>query len=189
MRFGRKTQELQMVTVLERPKTYKPAPLSEDELKEYTELAQKAGVYVSQLVMHRFSRFLNDRDIPVFNLDEVVKYMDVKARELGKGWYWHPLRPKDRIGSAFGTYEGAPSDYYHPNNTGVYGKPIPLHALKKVVLIEEHFHDEVKMFVSDYAVKHPDPFLMALIEGDRLVHRYVIDIWNEPGFGLIQQLK
>ncbi len=139
--------------------------------------------------MHRFSRFLNDRDIPVFNLDEVVKYMDVKARELGKGWYWHPLRPKDRIGSAFGTYEGAPSDYYHPNNTGVYGKPIPLHALKKVVLIEEHFHDEVKMFVSDYAVKHPDPFLMALIEGDRLVHRYVIDIWNEPGFGLIQQLK
>ncbi len=27
MRFGRKTQELQMVTVLERPKTYKPAPL------------------------------------------------------------------------------------------------------------------------------------------------------------------
>ncbi len=179
-----------MVTVLEKPKTYKPAPLSEGELKEYTELAQKAGVYVSQLVMHRFSRFLNDQDIPVFNHDEVVKYMDVKAKEQGNkdGWCWHPLREKDKMGGSFGTNTPVYSDYY-AKWCGVYGKVVPLRALKKVALIEEHFKDEVKMFVSDYAVKHPDPFLMALIDGNRVVHRYVIDFWNEPGFGLTQQLK
>ena len=190
MRFGRKAQELQMVTVLERPKTYKPSPLSEGELKEYTELAQKAGVYVSQLTVNRFTRFLNDHDIPVFNHDEVVKYMDTKAKEQKNniGWFWHPLRNKDHINSGFGDVSPLYSDRYHPT-CGVYGKPIPLHALKKVVLIEEHFHDEVKMFVSDYAVKNPDPFLMALIEGNRLVHCYVIDVWDEPGFGLAQQLK
>ncbi len=191
-RLEREAQELQMVTVLEKPKTYKPSPLSEGELKEYTELAQKAGVYVSQLTMHRFSRFLNEHDIPVFNHDEVVKYMDVKAKEQKDniGWLWHPLRKKDHMEKgSFGSVSPLYSDYYGSSRCGIYGKPIPLHAIKKVALIEEHFKDEVKMFVSDYAVKNPDPFLMALIEGNRVVHRWVIDVWDEPGFGLIQQLK
>src|SRR5258706_6826544 len=96
-------RESTMVTVLEKPKTYKPKTLSEDELKEYDMIAQKAGVYIPQLLAHRFERFLNDHDIPVFNMGEVVKYMDIKAKEQNNedGWLWHPLREKDKIENSF----------------------------------------------------------------------------------------
>ena len=197
MMFGRKTQELQMVMVLEKPKTYKPAPLSEGELKEYIELANKAGAYVPQLIDERFKRFLNEHDIPVFNLQEVIKYMDEKAKKEAKdknGWLWHPYRTKDIVDRTFGRVITEYSDYYGISRCGVYDKPIPLHALKKVVLIEENFKDQIKLFVSDYAATCPDPFLMAVVVHSSEIlrsgeGRYVIDVWNEPGFGLIQQLK
>jgi len=69
------------MTVLEQPRSHSVKAETEEYLKEYTELATKAGANVPQLLNECFKRFLNEYDIPVFNLQEVVKYMDSKAKE------------------------------------------------------------------------------------------------------------
>lgn len=80
---------------------------------------------------------------------------------------------------------------------GAYDKLVPLHALRKVKEIEGEFkgNGHVAFFVSDYApaphIEYPDPFLMAVVNNARLnqgVGRFVIDFWDEPGFGLDKQL-
>lgn len=79
-----------------------------------------------------------------------------------------------------------------------YDKLVPLHALRKVKEIEGEFEGEehVAFFVSDYApaphIQYPDPFLMAVVVNARLdsgVGRFVIDFWDEPGFGLEKQFS
>lgn len=84
-----------------------------------------------------------------------------------------------------------------PASSQPYDRVIPLHALKKVVAIEAEFKAApVSFFVSDYApaphiVTNVDPFLLAVINNPKLdkgIGRFVIDFWDEPGFGLDQQL-
>lgn len=189
----------EITTVLERPSTQKLPTLSENDLKEYTELVNKSKIYSPYLMAESFKCFLNHHDIPVFNLIEVVKYMDEQVKKSkeakDKGWIWKPLREKDKIkNGAIGSVDGIRSDFYR--DTGgwpIYDKEIPLHALKKVALIEEHFQDRIKLFVSDYASHVPDPFLMAVIvNSNEMLNkgkcRYIIDMWDEPGFGLERQL-
>lgn len=85
--------------------------------------------------------------------------------------------------------------YNHPGNR-IYDKTVPLHALRKVATISKTFGEAIKFFVCDYAlapaIQYPDPFLMAVVPNgamDKGVGRLVIDFWDEPGFGLAQQLK
>lgn len=70
---------------------------------------------------------------------------------------------------------------------------MPLHALKKVALAEREFGaDRLVWFVTEYTtqphvVVDPDPFLMAVVPNqdvERGVGRFVVDIWDEPGFGV-----
>jgi hypothetical protein len=78
----------------------------------------------------------------------------------------------------------------------VYNRTIPLHAVRRVALIEREHKGPVAFFVSDYAlapaIKYPDPFLMAVVPNPN-VHlgegRFVIDFWDEPGFGIDKMLK
>jgi len=83
----------------------------------------------------------------------------------------------------------------HPG-LSTYDKTIPLHALRKVALIDKTFGDKVSLFVCDYAlapqIQNPDPFLMAVVNNPKLeigVGRFVIDFWDEPGFGIAQMVK
>lgn len=87
-----------------------------------------------------------------------------------------------------------------PASATPYDKLVPLHALRKVATIEAEFktpgNPPVAFFVCDYApaphIEHPDPFLMAVVDNARLkvgVGRFIIDFWDEPGFGLESQLK
>lgn len=78
-----------------------------------------------------------------------------------------------------------------------YDKTVPLHALRKVAKIEKEFPKKkaVSFFVCDYApaphIEYPDPFLMAVIKNDKLasgVGRFILDFWDEPGFGMEQML-
>jgi hypothetical protein len=129
--------------------------------------------------------------------------MDDKAMKESKdkaGWQWHPLRSKDNQPFGFGKMPQhstiiAGSDYYSKGSIPVYDKVIPLHALKKVALIEKEFKDQVGMFVCDYAPApqfNPDPFLMAVIANPRVRQgegRFIVDFWDEPGFGIEQMLK
>lgn len=97
------------------------------------------------------------------------------------------------------------SDHYSPYRDGgmrlaaaetpAYNKVVPLHALKKVAQIEKTFPHHVAFMVSDYAPApafKADPFLMAVIPNAGVangVGRFVIDVWDEPGFGIEQMLK
>lgn len=78
----------------------------------------------------------------------------------------------------------------------VYDRTIPLHAVRRVALIEREHKSDVAFFVSDYAllpeVLYPDPFLMAVIPNINVAKgtgRFVIDFWEEPGFGIDKMLK
>lgn len=122
-------------------------------------------------------------------------------------------------GAPDGVHRIAASDHYHGEHEGrsgntrsfgmggemtttqtvppsghVYDKLVPIHALRKVAAIEAGFREPVAFFVCDYApaphIEHPDPFLMAVINNERLsqgVGRFVIDFWDEPGFGIEHQ--
>lgn len=78
----------------------------------------------------------------------------------------------------------------------IYDRTIPLHALRKVAIIDKHYKGDVALFVSDYApapeIQYPDPFLLAVIPNPEVgkgIGRFVIDFWDEPGFGIDKMLK
>lgn len=97
---------------------------------------------------------------------------------------------------SFGTGAGVAMHYETVTTLpDTYDKLIPMRALRKVALIDKHFGDRVAMFVTDYAlaphIKTPDPFLMVAVANKGIkdgIGRFVIDFWDEPGFGLAQQL-
>ncbi len=199
------TPEAVEVAVIEKPvekPVEKPIPSAlteiKTDLKEYAELAAIVGIAPAELTIEAFKAFLHEHDIPVFNLKEVITYMDDKAKRESKNPFGTEAkrRGSDRVAPA--------SDYYaghflwdgkiYSSSQKVYDKLVPLHALKKVALIEKHFGDKVGMFVCDYAPipAYPDPFLMAVIANPKVREgegRFVIDLWDEPGFGLQSQLK
>lgn len=99
------------------------------------------------------------------------------------------------------------SDYYyapHDSSRGMlmfggslrepsqYDKVIPLHALKRIAGIERESKKPVHFLVSDYATAphvKPDPFLMAVLpDVPSDMGRFIIDFWDEPGFGIDKML-
>lgn len=211
--------------------------MPEDALAEYRAVAQEVGVEYAALVVEEFRHFLAKRDIPTFNYQEVVRYMDeVAARDnpTKLGWHWCPVRAKDAdtpmtfgrpseirrasIGANGRVIEEhfVASDYYEshrhrPRGNGdwtpedwrqarsrAYARTIPLHALKKIALIEREFNvGGVVFLVSDYTIAphvivDPDPFLMAVIPNNAVAHgkgRFIIDVWDEPGFGIERMIR
>lgn len=221
--------------------------MSEVSLAEYRKVAAEVGIPAQDLLVEEFRIFLAKHDIPTFNHQEVVAYMDeIAARDnpTKLGWHWCPVRPKDagiamtfgrpsRDNRRFSGHEGIEpaSDFYeshrfqhwHQHARGgvilaseiavhtvpspadwrdmpspVYTRTIPLHALKKIALIEREFKAGKPVFlVTDYTtaphvIVNPDPFLMAVIPNSAVAHgkgRFIIDVWDEPGFGIDRMLK
>lgn len=190
-------------------------------LEEYASVASAIGLASPGMTVELFKAFMAEHDLPVYNYAEVVKYMDAKAANEGKGygWQWSALRQQDTAfspGRGWGTPSSAEvwrpsvsrhyvaadyeprvtpaSDYYTPHGA-VYDKVVPLHALKKVALVEREFKGGKMAFaVCDYATQpyiRPDPFLLAFVPA--LAHqqeaRFVIDVWDEPGFGIESMVK
>lgn len=90
------------------------------------------------------------------------------------------------------------SDYHAGTEAKVYDRAIPVHALKKIATIEKEFGaGRVAFMITDYVTQphiviQPDPFLMAVVPNKDVakgVGRFVIDVWDEPGFGIAQMLK
>lgn len=95
-----------------------------------------------------------------------------------------------------GTHEVQSREYDKKGEHQVYDRTIPLHAVRRVALIEREHKGDVAFFVSDYAllpeVLYPDPFLMAVIPNINVANgtgRFIIDFWEEPGFGIDKMLK
>lgn len=214
-----------------------PAPravgalLDPQAIAEYRDVARSVGVSDAALDIEEFRIFLDHHDLPVFNRGEVVRYMDRVAQRdnpTGWGWHWCPVREKDaKIGLTFGTpsqhververapsggshttIERTPGSNFYSDKTVPYTRTIPLHALRKIQLIEKEFRpDLVRFLVSDYvSVPHvivrptplppppklnPDPFLLAVVPAgdEHSLGAFVIDLWDEPSFGLQQRLK
>ncbi len=96
---------------------------------------------------------------------------------------------------------------FREHRSPAYTRTLPLHALKKIALIEREFTATNPVFlVTDYTLKahqtnvahvdlrpvNPDPFLMAVIPNSAVSHgkgRFIIDVWDEPGFGIAQMMK
>jgi hypothetical protein len=104
----------------------------------------------------------------------------------------------------------SPASDYYSDTMHPYTRILPLHVLQKIALIEHGFHpDKVRFLVSDYTLAphvvtklaplpppprvNPDPFLMAVVPGadadGHSLGTFVIDVWDEPGFGLQQRLR
>jgi hypothetical protein len=91
-----------------------------------------------------------------------------------------------------------PASDYYDGKQAIYARTIPLHALEKIALVEREFGaGKVKFLVSDYTVRpdvviNPDPFLMVVVPNPELragQGRFVIDVWDEPGFGIARMVK
>ena len=186
-----------------------------EELAEYAKVAGEIGLAVPTLEIEAFVAVLERLNFPVYSLDAVRAYMDDKASREGDGWgwQWNPLREKDRFSGWFGTaaarpmWQGAPrtvaSDHYSETlDLGfgmtiprrLYSRIVPIHALKRVAAIEKEHTKPVHFLVTDYVPQpafRADPFLMAIIPNPHLndgVGRFVIDFWDEPGFGIDKML-
>lgn len=89
------------------------------------------------------------------------------------------------------------NEVYLQGGSKPYHRTVPIHALRRVAAIERDYKGgPVAFFVSEYApmpeIRNPDPFLMAVIPNPHVAKgdgRFVIDFWEEPGFGIEQMLK
>jgi hypothetical protein len=174
--------------VLERP-TGEPwtlPPVMPDD--EYLRVAAKLKLRTPGVIKARLERFLVMRGWPVYPYDKVWAYLqslaakETEQRYPSRDWSdvppgmrprvepcWKPLRLGDRKdGGEF--------------SSAVYPHAVPLHALLKVEELEDEFGPGALQFVvSDYEAVKPDPFLMVTAAG---LPNYVIDVWDEPGFGV-----
>lgn len=205
------------------PRSALTPELSEEAYAEYSAMADSVGFKTPALLIERFKLFLVKHDLPVYELKTVVEYMDALAERdnpTGYGWSWKPLRAIDgetsvsfgrpssaemyRFMGDMNREQVAASDYFATAHYGMggsyrvapYGSVVPLHALKRVALVDAEFGAGTVVFaVSDYQTEPhtpPDPFLIAMIPNPGLrdgIGRFVIDVWDEPGFGIERMLK
>jgi hypothetical protein len=114
-------------------------------------------------------------------------------------WYSGPQefdQPEGQIVGSQWVLTGRITKQIGRASQSVYDKTIPLHAVRKIAQIEKEHKGPAYFFVCDYAlapaIEHPDPFLMVCVPNPKLkigVGRFVIDFWDEPGFGLERMLK
>lgn len=157
----------------------------------YMELVESHGPLAQRI---RF--FLMSEGVPVYDLEAVERYMDRLALRVGKAWAWHPLRPTDTgLRRSWHLVETRPpasatrwqrfwfqsqSLYCGEVANGQYDRLLPLEMLRRVQLLHRRFGDEIKVHVTDYTSKRPDPFICAMAAG---IEPIVFGVWDEPGFG------
>lgn len=164
-------------------------------MRSYLDIAEATGFRPAELVLTEMYDFMEKNEIKIFDYDEVLKWLDSKKPKGIKHWCWRPLRSQDiitpfRWGFKKDSDDIAVSGYYRSGmwECRPYARLVPRHALEKVEKIHLKFGDEVKIFVSDFAVPDLDPFIMArpaLCDdgGGKRDYKVIFDAWDEPGFG------
>jgi hypothetical protein len=186
--FIKRQRETPISVLVEKPKPILSPPGSET-LDTYEQLAGELGFNPAQLIEERLVRFLATEGIPTYDYDQVNAYMTAVAEADDKVWIWRPLREQDKPqgwewgGKPFKGNENSwrgHGSYHDEWNYRPYNKAIPIHILRQVKKIQDHFGNSVLFFVSDYAVPNPDPFIMVTALD---VRRTVFGVWDEPSFG------
>lgn len=178
-------------------------PETADLMAEHRKLSTQMGIPVPN--EDRLKTLLASLDIPTYSMVEVSKYMAIKAKAenpFKNGWVWRVASQRDQqafydqhttmvLGNQ--QTQGAmiyKNGWFH-HTTGIYEHTIPLRALRLMAKIkaDEDIGKKVVFAISDYATEKdqlPDPFLLAMLSAKQC---YVIDFWDEPGFGVEAMLK
>lgn len=176
--------------VMERPEPIRAASSYENrsDLQNYRTVAEQVGFLPQTLLDMLLTDFLIEQQIPLYDNVAVHRYMKKIAKAAGQHYVWRPLRPVDKenmknfmwrwdtAGAADGTYDPRESD------CAPYDKLVPAYILEDVKTIEGEFGGKVAFFVTDYAVKDPDPFIM-VTSPHISSKKFVFGAWDEPGFG------
>jgi len=180
-----KTRFQSGVTTLERPT---PVSVVSTPLPEqYQDLSAELGFHPNDLLTLQIKNFMIEQQIPMYDYSSVVDYMRRVAAKERKKFFWRPLRKKDKdVWGTWGWNVSESDDYYHYRcfECSVYDKMVPLHILQDVKLLDKKFDGEVGFFVTDYAVPHPDPFILVAAPKES-AERIIFGAWDEPGFGVI----
>jgi len=153
--------------------------------KEFEKLYSSINYKVPGLTnSSRLRNFLIEQQIPIYNEKEVHDYMAKLARKKRKIYVWKPLRDIDKENRfQWGeVFEHGQYKWFDDKQYGVYPHPVPIHILNDVKIIHDKFGNEAKFFVTDYAVKMPDPFILVTLDG---IDRIIFGAWDEPGFGVV----
>jgi len=157
-----------------------------DNLTDYETLARKLDFYPAALLEQQLLNHFAEGNIPLFNYDEVDRYLRDQIKGSAEYWIWRPLRSKDKPD---GWHWGPIRRNHNWDHNGSYkdgwawrpyDKSVPLYILEQVHEIESQFDEGPLFFVSDYAVSNPDPFIMVTALD---VKRIVFGMWDEPNFG------
>lgn len=174
----------------------------------YADIAKQAGFDSAEIIRDELLEFLACNDMKVYDRQGVDKWLCDRADEMRvTEWGFVALRSQDRLG--FTWVNGAEKDGYRAEWTirgpspltyevryahKTYRRVVPQHALEKVLKIEHGgLEGRVSFYVSEFLKSQnpkPDPFLLvrpSLPFPDHhngLPHAFVIDVWDEPGFGL-----
>lgn len=179
---------------LARPRGSVPSVTPKDA-DGYTRIARELNFNPPSLKTATFLAFCNDQGIRIYDYAKVSDYMDQTVRKEARKrdideedimWGWFPFRERDRINFDMedSNHEYIRLEAFEP----AYKKLIPARVLANVRKIEKQF-PQAKFFVTDYAVRDPDPFIAVYLgtiqrNEDPIAndHLIVFDVWDEPGF-------
>lgn len=166
----------------------RPVAVGSEPLGAYEALAEELGFMPAQLLEEQLRRFFAESQIPIFNYAAVDAYLAAIAEKEGEVWIWRPLREKDKPSYRWLGRENLKKTVIAARGHGSYidewthrpySRAIPIHILRQVKSIQGRFGDQVKFFVSDYAVPNPDPFIMVSALDVSFI---IFGVWDEPGF-------
>ena len=182
-----------------RPQPITPTFDELPDLAEYREVADVLGFEPPQIREQQTERlrrgligFMLDNGFPIYNNAEVHNYMVHLAQRRGKIFVWKRLDqtkgdpfddkyrwmrdPSERHGIAI-----VREEKHGQFLLNTYKHPVPLDILKRAALVKKHY-PTAEIYVSDYAVHDPDPFICAKYDACEHV---VFGVWDEPGFKAI----
>jgi hypothetical protein len=155
-----------------------PSPASDLELqteerKEYAVICEQLGIVdCTDLIREKLKSVLRDENIHIYDLKQVVKYLD---QELGNDWEWRGLRPCD-VEHLKGWHTTMVRKV--PFSDEPYRGAVPLPVLMTVKKIVEAV-PEMHFYVSTPKGDDGDPFLNVT---RRNMGSYIVERWDEPNF-------
>ena len=160
-------------------KAVREPKIQDEERLEYIRVCQEVGYECGDLVNEKLVAFLHEENIHIFDMDQVVPYLNEK---LGADWQWRGLRQVDvdHMG-ATGNWRvtgraGGRRDVYFANRP--YRGAVPLPVLLTIKKVQEAV-PEVFFYISAPKNNDGDPFLLVTSQWTR---SFIIERWNEPNF-------
>lgn len=155
-------------------------------IEEYSNLSDYIGFDSPALKFAKLKTLLANKNIPIYDIQHVIKYLMSKRTDVKYLVKWAPLRKGDMSHCCIpsivyepstNSYSGRFHGHFDDGRLFPYEKAVPMSVLNTVKTIMDEFA-EARFFVSDIKLVQ-DPFLAVGFDGTELL---VVDFWDEPGF-------